>query len=83
MYPSLDKLALNRNRISVIEVGAFEGLDNITELRLDDNRLSELTQDMFQGIQRLQTLQLSRNLISTIRPRVYFHPPSDNTEPWW
>lgn len=45
---SLERLDLRDNRISTIESGAFDGLNQPKEIYLSGNRLSKMNSDVFQ-----------------------------------
>lgn len=47
---SLERLDLRDNRISTIESGAFDGLNQPKEIYLSGNRLSKMNSDVFQVI---------------------------------
>lgn len=45
---SLERLDLRDNRITTIESGAFDGLNQPKEIYLSGNRLSKMNSDVFQ-----------------------------------
>uniref|UniRef100_A0A8C4QPU1 Slit homolog 2 (Drosophila) n=1 Tax=Eptatretus burgeri TaxID=7764 RepID=A0A8C4QPU1_EPTBU len=60
------RLIVSNNKISHIEVGAFEGASGITELQLSGNHLESVQAGMFQGLRQLKTLMLRSNKLTCI-----------------
>lgn len=54
---SLERLDLRDNRISTIESGAFDGLNQPKEIYLSGNRLSKMNSDVFQVCFRNEILR--------------------------
>jgi hypothetical protein len=59
-------LYLNRNRLSKLNVGAFEGLSNLEQLCLDNNQLETLNVGVFEGLSNLTNLFLENNQLKTL-----------------
>ncbi|KAL8623643.1 hypothetical protein ACOMHN_051085 [Nucella lapillus] len=57
---------LSRNEISIIEPGAFEGLQNLRHLDMSFNRIGTINSSMFTGLPKLEKLWLNNNHINTI-----------------
>ena len=60
------KLNLYHNKISVIELGAFNGLQSLTNLDLHYNELTTLKTNLFLSLRQCDYLLLSSNKISSI-----------------
>lgn len=54
------------NAISVIEEGAFEGLDELETLHLDANRIPEFDSSMLDSVPNLKVLTLSHNNLKSL-----------------
>ena len=53
-------------KISSLEDGTFEGLDNLTILDLTDNNISKISKDAFTGMPKITQLGLYGNRVSTL-----------------
>ncbi|BFZ00791.1 hypothetical protein BsWGS_03830 [Bradybaena similaris] len=63
-YRFLENLVLSHNSISVVDVGAFNGLSRLTSLDLFYNligRYTDIADQVFKPLKSLKTLQLSAN----------------------
>ena len=63
---SLRKLNLNKNDISLDDIGQFENLQRLTDLGLSANQISVLKNGVFKGLVSLRRLDLSDNRITVI-----------------
>lgn len=63
---TLEIIFLNKNRISKIEDGAFNGLSHLIELILDENLIVAMTPHTFDGLVKLEALSLWNNKIKEI-----------------
>ena len=59
-------LRLSFNKISVIETGAFSGLEKLLYLYLDNNAITDIKANTFVGVESLSTLELGNNGINII-----------------
>ncbi|XP_053207014.1 leucine-rich repeat-containing protein 15-like [Panonychus citri] len=64
----LQKLYLENNEISSIEVGTFESLSQLIYLNLENNNLNHLSEGVFRGVTSLAKLYLSGNHLMDIEP---------------
>ncbi len=72
--PEIDKcqrLLLNKNQISSIQSGAFQGLSNLEELQLDNNKITSIQPNSFQGLTSLRHLYLTYNRLTTLSPDTF------------
>ena len=65
------KIVLNRNRISSIQPGAFQGLSNLADLDLANNQIASIQPGAFQGLSNLEHLVLRKNQITSIQPDAF------------
>ena len=70
LYSCLE-LDLGKNRISVIESEAFNGLNILKTLLLDENALTELRSDMFVRLDFLENLNIGHNSILAVQPSTF------------
>lgn len=68
---NLEELHLKRNKIDMLDDGAFWPLKNLIELHLDFNMLTTVRKGGLFGLEHLQKLSLSHNQISTIEPQAW------------
>lgn len=71
---NLTSLLLSRNRISIIEDNAFDGLNKLEKLALAKNQLTRLNRLMFTGLSKLSFLNLRDNDISIIEDGTFELP---------
>jgi Leucine-rich repeat (LRR) protein len=71
LLTSATHLQLNRNQVTSIEQGDFQGLTNLRSLELTDNQITSIEQSDFDGLSELQWLYLGRNQITDIDSRVF------------
>ena len=64
--PNIDWIAADGNKITSLEDGTFEGLDNLTILDLTDNNISKISKDAFKGMPKIIQLGLYGNKLSTL-----------------
>jgi Leucine-rich repeat (LRR) protein len=64
----LTSLDLSKNRISIMEPGAFRGLVNLALLYLKSNKIAFLVANLFIDLKLLKELDLSENYLSVIEP---------------
>ena len=57
-FESLKVLSLQSNYISVIQDGAFEGLNKLKLIDLGSNKLSDIRGPMWKGLESLKILSL-------------------------
>merc|ERR550539_1324756 len=69
--PQLESVDLSRNRIEVIEEGAFEGANSILEIILSENRIRDVNSKLFHGLVKLESLSLYSNKISCVTPGAF------------
>ncbi|XP_019620927.1 PREDICTED: slit homolog 2 protein-like [Branchiostoma belcheri] len=62
----LEELDLDNNQITDIEVGSFDGLENLRLLFLYRNALEKLASGLFKGMTNLLQIYLSSNNITTV-----------------
>ena len=62
---------LDKNNLSSLPEGVFDGLSNLTSLHLDDNNLSSLPEGVFDGLSNLEFLWLQRNQLSSLPEGVF------------
>ena len=65
--PQWEVLSFSHNNISIVEPGAFNGLQNLRELYLDENQISAMTLEMWQELLVLESLHLKDNWISELK----------------
>ena len=73
---TVQKLYLNKNKLTIIPTNAFAGLPNLTELVLDKNKLTTIQPNAFAGLTNLKTLWLSNNQLTTIPPNTFAGLPN-------
>ncbi len=66
VLPSLNKLALNNNKLKDIDGESFIKLVDLKAITLSNNRLQSLTASMFKGLKRLEFLDINNNNLSKI-----------------
>ena len=66
LCPNLLRLALNNNRILVVQDSAFRRLDQLTNLDLSGNFIGRLSGPALAGLASLQTFNLSRNRLNLL-----------------
>ena len=66
LCPNLLRLALNNNRILVVQDSAFRRLDQLTTLDLSGNFIGRLSGPALAGLASLQTFNLSRNRLNLL-----------------
>ena len=68
----IGQVLLNRNDLTALPAGVFEGLDDtLSTLRLDGNDLQTIPAGVFDRLTGLRLLQLSYNDLSSLPPRVF------------
>ena len=60
------ELIFSYDKITSIEEGAFDGLNNLKGLFLNDNQITSIKKGVFDGLHNLKWLNLSSNQISSI-----------------
>ena len=60
-----------KNEITSLKVGDFDGLSSLTELSLRGNQLSSLPEDVFSGLSALTRLDLDDNQLSSLPEDVF------------
>ena len=65
-FAMLESINLEGNALSVLEVGSFSNMSNLTTLILSENSLSHLDSDLFKPLVRLTKLSLDRNKLTNI-----------------
>ncbi|KAI8507766.1 hypothetical protein Bbelb_140060 [Branchiostoma belcheri] len=71
---TLKHLWLNKNKLAMIEAGAFAGL-KISYLSLEGNVFTAVRCGWFSGMQTLMTIDLSENLVSSVEPCAFHGAP--------
>ncbi|XP_055773786.1 extracellular matrix protein 2-like isoform X2 [Salvelinus fontinalis] len=68
--PELKSLSLEGNSITIIPVGAFNGIPNLESINLGKNRLTTagIAPHTFKGLKFLSRLYLDNNLLETVLP---------------
>ncbi|KAM7396562.1 hypothetical protein PAMP_019595 [Pampus punctatissimus] len=69
-------LLLARNRIKVLNEGAFFGYESLTSLDLQQNQISLVEEGTFQGLTQLTTLLLQHNRLGTLSEEVLIPIPN-------
>ncbi|XP_041979771.1 adhesion G protein-coupled receptor A2 [Aricia agestis] len=64
--PTLQKLDLSKNQISLIESDAFYNMTSLQRLDLSNNQISNIYKEMFKGLVNLERLILTQNHISVL-----------------
>ncbi|XP_019623084.1 PREDICTED: SLIT and NTRK-like protein 4 [Branchiostoma belcheri] len=64
--PKIPYIEIKQSNVSIIQPGAFRGLQSAIVLCLVDNRISSLGPDTFMGLEKLESLYLDKNVISSI-----------------
>ena len=72
---AITSLYLDRDNITTLKAGDFDGLTALTTLNLAENQLSTLPADIFDALTELRELQLQNNRLSTL-PVGIFEGPS-------
>ncbi|XP_071091195.1 protein slit-like isoform X2 [Haliotis cracherodii] len=73
--PNLQILDLNDNAIEVIEDGAFEGAEKLTDLLVTNNKLTQLSSASLRGLQHVKSLMLRGNRITCINNVTFTETP--------
>ncbi len=70
---SLERLMLNRNKISAIEWGMFEGLTSLQQLTLSYNHIANISlqRETFTDLHSLRCLYLESNRLTNISPGTF------------
>ncbi|XP_022610108.1 leucine-rich repeat-containing protein 17-like [Seriola dumerili] len=69
-------LLLARNRIKILQDGAFFGYENLASLDLQQNQISLVEEGAFQGLARLRTLLLQHNRLRTLSEEALIPMPN-------
>jgi len=70
IFPSLQSLKVNYNKIKVLEGSRFKYVTNLVELCLNGNMIEEI-KEVFNELPRLTTLQLAYNQIKSINDKAF------------
>ena len=58
---NLNSIFLFQNKINVIDLNGFKGLDNLEVLHLGNNRLTKIEANLFQNLKKLNSLSFFTN----------------------
>ena len=70
-FAMLDTLSMLGNRLSVLEVGSFRNMSNLTTLILCFNKINHIDPDLFKSLVRLTDLNLKANRLTNIRADMF------------
>lgn len=70
----LKMLRLNDNKITLIELEAFNDLGNVEELDLQKNMIETLHKSLFGSMNKLEKLYLNHNKIKFLHPKTFNIP---------
>jgi Leucine-rich repeat (LRR) protein len=70
-FRRIKELALNDDKISMIEDGAFQNLPNLIWIYLNENKIKTLGAKLFQNNVKLKVISLYTNKIKSIAPETF------------
>ncbi|KAK4313903.1 hypothetical protein Pmani_014785 [Petrolisthes manimaculis] len=72
---TLQKLMLSHCKLSLMEAGCFNSVENIMELDLSHNNLKHVPSPALKGLVLLRELNLAHNALSTLATTAFTHTP--------